>query len=59
MYILIDPPVRSYSPPEKIRDWIAELEQMRLEHAGDAEAVDRLDQELECARKWLGEGRAR
>jgi hypothetical protein len=43
-YILIDPPVSPYSSPAEIRDWLDELAELQMKHAGDEEA-------LECIRR--------
>lgn len=51
--LLIDAPVGPYHPAEKIRDWLKQLEAMREEYAGDADAVAEIDHRLGEARGWL------
>lgn len=43
---LIDPPVGPYSPPERIRAWIRDLEALQPRDANVRQA-------LEDARRWL------
>ena len=45
------------SHPEKIRRWIADLEQMRRAHGQDPDRAETIDFLLARARSWL-EGRA-
>lgn len=53
MVMIIDVPVASYFPPEKIEEWIRQLERAR--HDPDAEPFDLqvIDEYLERARGWL------
>jgi hypothetical protein len=52
--MIIDPPVASYSPPNKILEWITQLESARQDP--DAEPFDlvQIDDYLNMARGWLG-----
>jgi len=54
MYLLLDPPVSPFSPPEAIRDWIRELERLsaRPEYAA-APARDQITAALAEAQAWL------
>jgi hypothetical protein len=52
VWILFDSDLPLQSP-EEIEKWIAELEEMRQAHAGDAMALECIDMELSSARHWL------
>jgi hypothetical protein len=54
MYLLIDPPVSPFSPPEQITAWISELEQLaqRPEYA-ERRPRKQLRAALAQARSWL------
>jgi hypothetical protein len=54
MILLIDPPVTVWSPPDAIRAWMRELEAMRAQYAGDAEALRYVARAEEDARSMLG-----
>jgi hypothetical protein len=54
MYLLIDPPVTAFSPPEQIAAWIAELEQLaRLPEYGEKRPRKQIRSALAQAREWL------
>jgi hypothetical protein len=54
MYLLIDPPVTAFSPPDQIVAWIAELEQLaqRPEYREKAPR-EQIGAALVQARRWL------
>lgn len=54
-YRLIDPPVGPFSPPEAIREWIAELERMQPQDAQVAEAAQQAAGWLETAQRRKAE----
>ncbi len=53
--LLIDPPVGPFSLPADIREWVAELEQMRqrAELSGDADEIAAIDRATARATGWL------
>jgi hypothetical protein len=52
--VLICRPVSRRSSPQKIRNWIHELEQLREHRVEDAEARALIDRCIEHASHWLG-----
>jgi hypothetical protein len=54
MYLLIDPPVNPFSPPDQISAWIAELEQLasRPEY-GEKGPRKQIRSAIAQARGWL------
>jgi hypothetical protein len=58
MYLLIDPPVTAFSPPEEIAQWIGELEELARKPEYAARGTRALLRSaLKQARQWL-DGRA-
>ena len=54
MYLLIDPPVNPFSPPDQIIAWIAELEQLAQQPENRENGPRKqIGSELALARKWL------
>lgn len=54
MYLLIDPPVTAYSPPDQIAAWIAELEQLaRLPEYDETGPRKQIRSAMTQARSWL------
>lgn len=51
--LLIDTPVTPYSSAIRIRAWIDELEEMRLEFRADRDALATIEEHLITARGWL------
>jgi hypothetical protein len=51
--LLIDTPVTPYSSAMRIRAWIDELEEMRVEFRADRDALATIEQHLITARGWL------
>jgi hypothetical protein len=51
--LLIDTPVTPYSSPVRIRAWIDELKEMRVEFRTDSDALATIEQHLITARRWL------
>jgi hypothetical protein len=59
-YILIDPPVSGFSPPEEISAWIAELRSRAPRPEFQyAEGREVLDAAIAEAEEWLQESRRR
>ena len=55
--MIIDVPVAPYSPPEKIRTWISQLEHAREDPDADPFDLLRIEDYLTRARGWLAESR--
>ncbi|MBV9108239.1 MAG: hypothetical protein JO306_02405 [Gemmatimonadetes bacterium] len=61
MYTLFDPPVNTFSPPEKIAEWLAELraQASRPEFRDDSENRKSLEDAVAEAERWLAQARGR
>lgn len=57
MILIIDPPATPYSDPGDIREWLAQLQQMRDQYSGDVDAIRDIDAATKEARAWLDTGR--
>ncbi len=57
--LLIDTPVTPYSSAIRIRAWIDELKEMRVEFRADSDALATIEQHLITARGWLKDVEAR
>lgn len=53
MRLLLDPPVRPFDPPARIREWLEELARKRERYAGDDESLHTIALAEEQARAWL------
>lgn len=53
MTFMIDPPVSPFSPPERIREWIAELERWLEEDAETTSDRASILEEIARAERWL------
>ena len=51
--LIIDPPIGSFSPPEEVRAWISELEEVRSRPGFDEEDHALIEQEIAAARQIL------
>lgn len=59
MILMIDPPVNAFSSTDAIRDWIAELADMREQYRNDQQALWCIAQEEHYARELLEAAPAR
>lgn len=61
MYTLFDPPVNSFSPPDRIAEWLAELraQASRPEFRDDPENRKSLAEAVAEAEHWLAQARSR
>jgi hypothetical protein len=55
--MIFDVPVASYSPPDRIRDWIRQLELSRTDPEAEPFDLMRIEEYLEQARGWLDKRR--
>jgi hypothetical protein len=53
VYLLIDPPIGPFSPPDQIQAWLGELASMQLEHAHDPQALECIASAERVARYYL------
>jgi len=51
--IIIDPPVGPYHSIEDLSGWVDDLEEMRVRHEDDEDALPAIDRALVEARAWL------
>jgi hypothetical protein len=54
--VLICRPVSKRSEPQKIRNWIRELEEQRSRHSEDPEVCSLIDRCIAQASSWLAPG---
>lgn len=56
--MIIELRVAPYAPPERIRGWIEELEEMRDDPDAEPSDLRRIEQYLAMARGWLEDAHA-